>query len=124
MHANRKAFLLCASALVSGVCNALIGAGGGIILSFSLSYFCKDLLCERKDVYLNAQAAMIPGCLLSCVIYASFGAFDPASFSIYLIPSALGGICGGLLLAKISNKWINKIFAALVIWSGARMILG
>ena len=121
---KRKTCLLCASALASGICNAVIGAGGGIILAFSLSRICGDLLHERKDVYVNAQAAMIPGCLLSCVVYSSLGSFDPKSFLIYTIPAVLGGIAGGSLLAKISNKWINKIFAALVIWSGARMIFG
>ena len=66
---------------------------------------------------------MIPGCALSCLIYTARGSLDASGFSIYAIPAAIGGIVGSLLLSRIKNVWIAKLFALLVIWSGARMLL-
>ena len=114
--------LVIASSL-SGFCNAIIGAGGGILLTLALLRFARDKITERRDVYINAQAAMIPGCAISCLIYSSNGSLDTMGFSIYAIPAALGGIIGSLLLTKIKNIWISRLFAFLVIWSGVRMIL-
>lgn len=119
-----KSLITCAVAFLSGLCNALIGAGGGILLSLTLSRLSIDGMSAKKDIYVNAQAAMIPGCILSCVIYAALGSLDPTGFSVFAIPAAIGGALGGLLLTKISNRRIGKLFAALVIWSGARMIIG
>lgn len=114
--------LVIASSL-SGFCNAIIGAGGGIILTLALLKFARGKITERRDVYINAQAAMIPGCAISCLIYSINGSLDTTGFSVYAIPAALGGIIGSLLLTKIKNIWISRLFAFLVIWSGVRMIL-
>ena len=115
--------ILMGISMLSGFCNALLGAGGGIILSFALGRLARDEFPDRRDVYVNSQAAMLPGCAVSCLIYTTHGSLDITGFSIYAIPAALGGIAGSLLLSKIKNVWIAKIFALLVIWSGIRMIL-
>ena len=112
--------ILATASVISGFCNALIGAGGGIILSYALTRLAQDDFPDKRDVYVNAQAAMIPGCALSCLIYASRGSLNTTGFSIYAIPAAIGGIIGSMLLSKIKNVWIAKLFALLVIWSGAR----
>lgn len=123
MKKKTKGAILLGVSAVSGFCNALIGAGGGILLSFALARLARDDFPDRRDVYVNSQAAMIPGCAVSCLIYAAQGSLDTTGFSIYAIPAALGGIIGSLLLSKIKNVWIAKIFAVLVIWSGARMMM-
>lgn len=123
MKKKTKGAILLGVSAVSGFCNALIGAGGGILLSFALAWLARDDFPDRRDVYVNSQAAMIPGCAVSCLIYAAQGSLDTTGFSIYAIPAALGGIIGSLLLSKIKNVWIAKIFAILVIWSGARMMM-
>ena len=115
--------ILATAAVISGFCNALIGAGGGIVLSYAISKFSQDDFTDKRDVYVNSQAAMIPGCALSCFIYAARGSLNATGFSVYAIPAAIGGIIGSLLLSKIKNVWIAKLFALLVIWSGARMLL-
>ena len=123
MASKIKRGILALAAVISGFCNALIGAGGGIVLSYALTRLAHDDFPDRRDVYVNSQAAMIPGWALSCLIYASRGSLDTTGFSIYAIPAAIGGIIGSLLLSKIKNIWIAKLFAILVIWSGARMLL-
>lgn len=123
MRKRSKNIILSSVSTLAGFCNALIGAGGGILLSFALTHLSGDDFPDRRDVYVNSQAAMIPGCALSCLIYASRGSLDTTGFSIYAIPAAIGGIIGSLLLSKIKKVWISKLFALLVIWSGARMFL-
>ena len=123
MDKKVKAVILSLTATLAGFCNALIGAGGGILLSFALVKLMKEDFPDRRDVYVNSQAAMIPGCALSCLIYGIRGSLDTTGFSIYAIPAAIGGVLGSLLLSRIKNVWIAKLFALLVIWSGARMIL-
>ena len=123
MSQKMKNTILCSVSFLSGMCNAVLGAGGGILLSLTIPKLLCDRFSDRRDVYVNSQAAMIPGCILSCIIYAASGTLDTANFSIYAIPAVIGGALGSLLLTKINSKWISKIFAALVIWSGGRMIM-
>ena len=123
MSSRIKRSVLAIAAVMSGFCNALIGAGGGIVLSYALTHLARDEFSDRRDIYVNSQAAMIPGCALSCFIYASRNSLNTSEFSIYAIPAIIGGIIGSLLLSKIKNVWIAKLFALLVIWSGARMLL-
>lgn len=111
-------------AVLSGVINSLLGAGGGILLSLTLPSLIKDKFPDRRDVYINAQAAMIPGCALSCLIYSLRGMVDTVGFSLLAIPAAAGGALGSFLLSKIKSGVIQIIFAALVIWSGVKMVWG
>ena len=124
MKAKTKGIILSSVALMAGFCNALIGAGGGIPLSLTTAKLCPDSFKDRRDVYINSQAAMIPGCAISCLIYSMRGRLDPISFTPYAIPAVIGGIVGAMLLKKINSFWIGTIFAALVIWSGSKMLFG
>ena len=123
MRKKMKSTVLLGASVLSGFCNAVIGAGGGILLSLAILKFARDEIPDRRDVYVNSQAAMIPGCALSCLIYSINGSLNTVGFSIYAIPAALGGVLGSLLLTKIKSVWISRLFAFLVIWSGVRMIL-
>ena len=111
------------TAVFSGFCNAAIGAGGGIILTFVLATILSDRFSDRRAVLATSQAAMIPGCLLSAVIYAAEGTFDTSNFEVFAVPAILGGALGSFLLGKIKPGWINGIFSVLVIWSGCRMVV-
>ncbi len=119
----KKGFLALIAA-AAGLLNALLGAGGGILLSLSISKFFSDKFPQKSDIYVNSQAAMIPGCALSCLMYSYRGLLDIQGFSILAIPAAIGGALGSFLLPKIKSSWIQVLFSAIVIWSGARMLLG
>ncbi len=109
---------------ISGLCNALLGAGGGVLLSLTLSRLDEGDFSDRRDALATSQAAMIPGCIASCIVYGIRGMLDTANFAIFAIPAMLGGAVGGLLMDKIKPRMIGRIFALFVIWSGARMIIG
>lgn len=117
-----KRIILAISAIVAGLCNSLIGAGGGIIMSFSLSRLAGEDFPDKRNIYSNSQAAMIPGCALSCCIYSLRGSLNLASSRFLALPAAIGGIIGSLLLPKIKLGWLKGAFALLVVWSGYRMM--
>lgn len=123
MKERLKNGALALSAVAAGLLNSLIGAGGGIILSFTLGRFFPDKFPDKRNIYVNSQAAMIPGCALSCYLYSLRGMLDIRGFSLLAIPAAIGGFIGSLLLPRLKVKWLKGAFAALVIWSGIRMIL-
>lgn len=110
-------------AILSGALNSILGAGGGILLTFAMGKLLSHRFADRRTVLATTQAAMIPGCILSCTIYSSNASLDTKNFAVFAIPALLGGAIGGLLLNKIDAKWINGIFSILLIWSGLRMIV-
>lgn len=127
-----RALILAAVALLAGFCNSLLGAGGGIFLSLTMGRLLlkndengslSGKALDRRDILATSQAAMIPGCALSCLIYAQGGLLDTTNFSVFAIPAVIGGGVGAWLLNRIDAKWIARIFAALVTWSGLRMLL-
>lgn len=128
----KRSVIFAAVATLAGFCNSLLGAGGGIFLSLTMGrLFLKDgedgsfsgKALDRRDILASSQAAMIPGCALSCLIYAQGKMLDTTNFSVFAIPAVIGGGVGAWLLSKIDAKWIARIFAALVTWSGLRMLL-
>ncbi len=123
MKQKMKNTVLCFAAVAAGLCNSIIGAGGGIILSLVLVKFFSDDFDDKRNIYVNSQAAMIPGCALSCWLYSLRGMLPVGGFSILAVPAAVGGLLGSLILPRIKVGWIKLAFAMLVIWSGARMIL-
>ena len=123
MKNKAKEILLILSATLAGACNSLIGAGGGIILSLSLGALAKELFHDRKYLYVNSQAAMIPGCALSCILYSIKGDIPSFSVATVAIPAIIGGILGSLILPKLRFQWLKAAFALFVVWSGIRMII-
>ena len=118
---KKKALILPISAL-SGFCNALLGAGGGILLSVALGALYKDEMSDRREILVNSQAAMVPACLVSCLLYAANGSFALSDIAPYALPSAIGGMIGAVILPRVSSGRIGWIFALFVIWSGIRML--
>lgn len=117
-----RSVLIMLTALFSGFCNAAIGAGGGIVLTLVLSACLFERFDDRRAILATSQAAMIPGCLLSALIYASGGGLDLSNFAVFAIPALLGGALGSFLLNRIKPGLINGIFSVLVIFSGFRMV--
>ena len=109
--------------LISGIINGLLGAGGGMILSLGLSALLGSKFSEKKDIYFNSQAAMIPTCIASYFLYASSGQTPSIPLWRMIFPAIIGGLVGGALSSYIESKYIRLIFAMILLFSGIRMIL-
>ena len=120
-HTHLGALLACG--LAAGLINGLLGTGGGIILVFAISCFCKNTLPDRRDVCANALVVTLALTLLSTTLYIGGGNAPPADLSRFVLPGAVGGLAGGFLLGKITPTALGKLFAVLLVVSGIFMLV-
>ena len=112
--------LFCTLSFLAGGINGFLGTGGGIIFIYTLSNLTKN---EQKDNFPTTLCATIPISLIALISYARNGNVDFDFSKGLIIPCALGGLLGAILVDKLKVKWLNTIFALLVIYSGTCMIL-
>lgn len=109
----------------AGVCNGMIGCGGGVVIVYALSYlYRKDGVITQKDVFATAVASILPMSAVSVIMYITDGtAGDIGGVYKYLLPAVAGGITGAIFLDKIKSRALGRLFAMLVMWAGVSMIL-
>ena len=115
--------LLAAAGLSAGLANGLLGAGGGIIMTFALEAVMSEEEMPRRDIFANVIAATLPISVFSTVLYGIRGNLETENFGVFVIPAVIGGIIGAYLLSRISTLHLKRIFSILVIWSGIYMVL-
>ena len=107
----------------AGICNGMIGCGGGIVVVYALSRLYKnDPERTPRDIFASAVASILPISAVSVIMYTADGT-DPAGVTRYIIPAVTGGILGAYLLDRIKLGLLRKLFAILVMWAGLSMIL-
>lgn len=102
-----------------GLINSLIGACGGIITVAALK---KDGM-NQNEAHANAIAVILPLSIISSVFYALKGFADIKDTLIFIPGGLMGAILGGVLLPKIPQKTLRKVFAVFIVWAGVRMII-
>lgn len=122
--------LLALGGICAGMINGFLGSGGGIILIFVMTVFASRIFPENKQngnnektksLFATAVASILPMSAVSVIFYLTRGSFDIGESLIFLIPAAIGGTAGALLMEKLSPAFLRVIFAALMIWAGIRM---
>lgn len=108
--------------VAAGAVNGLLGAGGGVILVFLLQGALGPD-ADRRDIYASALITTLPVTLISALRYGGAGALPLGDFLPLALPAVAGGVLGAILLDRIHPKITRRIFAALVIFSGAFMLL-
>ncbi len=119
----QKMFILGLGGFFGGLANGLLGAGGGIIMTFVLEAVMTESEMARRDIFANVIAATLPISLFSTIIYGMRGDLQVQKFGNFVIPAVVGGLAGAYLLSKISPIWLKRFFAILVIWSGIYMVI-
>ena len=120
---SQKPIFLPIMAIIAGILNGLLGAGGGIVIVFALSLACSDRIRSTKDIFANALCIMLPISFVSCIIYAARGNLDLSGISHYALPAILGGAAGAFLLDRISTTALKKLFSGLVVYSGVMLMI-
>ena len=104
---------------VTGLTNGFFGGGGGLIVVPLLTILLK---LKPKIAHATAIAVILPITVASAIIYFFNGSFD---FKTGL-PSGLGVIVGGAagawLLGKLSSRWIVRLFAAVMLAAGVKLL--
>ena len=111
--------LLCGFA--AGLCNGLLGAGGGILPVLVLRRLFGKTAVDGRRFYTTALAVMLPLSLLSVWRYAA-GGFRPVSPLPLLIASAAGGVGGAFLLSRLPAGVPRRLFAAATLLSGLLLL--
>ena len=105
---------------VVGLANSLFGGGGGMI---AVPLLGKTGLDEKR-AHATAILLILPVSLLSFLLYAFRGFYEPT----VLIPTAmgvtLGGFLGAQLLGKLPVKAVNLVFALLQALAGIFLFFG
>jgi len=121
MNKNKKKILIrLIVGFIAGVCNGLLGSGGGtIVVPFLTEYL------EIKENKAHATAVFIILFLtLVSIFFYGFNSFLDYRLAVIV---SIGGIAGGLLGAKLLNiipsKFISKIFGIFMIAAAIKMVV-
>ncbi len=118
---SKKIFLLALLSFLAGILNAMLGAGGGVVLIFAI-----QLYYGRKNVknsFAITNLAVLVFSLISIFSYVDGEMLDIKSAAPYVLPALIGGTIGALLLGRIKTRYLKLIFASLMLYSGVKMIL-
>ena len=115
---------LVAGGFAAGVVNGIFGNGGGVVVVFLLSGLSGALFSDKREVFANVTAVVLPIATTSALIYSSVT--PPAASDVLAVASAslAGGIVGAILLGRTDVKALKNIFAILMIASGIMMLIG
>ncbi len=104
---------------IAGGINGFLGTGGGIIFIFMLSFLTKN---DSKDNYATSLCATLIISSFGLISYLRGSCVDFSMIGQVILPAILGGIIGALLVDKMKVKYLNLIFALLIIYSGFSLI--
>ena len=116
INTQKKRFAYLGSVLV-GFINGLLGAGGGMLAVPLL----EKAGAQQKQAHATSIALILPLCIFSATLYLINGKVTLSDAVGYLPAGAVGAVIGALLLSRIKDSWLRKIFALFIIWSGVRM---
>ncbi len=129
-----KGILIALTGFGAGLLNGLLGAAGGILLVATLPRLASSdpspsvspltiPSMTRRDTLATVTAVMIPVSGVSWLFYLLGGIAPPTGMlPLLILPAVLGGLAGAKLLGRLPDRVLHKLFAALVVVSGARML--
>lgn len=113
-----KKILSYVSGLVAGIVNGFLGAGGGMIIVPMLIRSGLD----RRHAHATSVCIILPICILSAYMYITSGKVTINDAMPYLLWGVIGSVIGSLILQKINQNLLRKIFGILLIWASYRMV--
>jgi uncharacterized membrane protein YfcA len=114
--------LLLIVGLSAGILSGFVGIGGGIVmvpgLIFLLGYG------QQQAQGTSLAVLMLPVVALAVRNYYRAGAIDPKVVLILAVAFVLGGYFGSKWSLALPQEVVKRVFGALMILIGAKLILG
>lgn len=104
---------------ICGVLNGIFGSGGGIA-AVSLM---ESTGIEAKKSHATSVCLVFILSIISTVLYYINGRIDFEKAMMFIPYGAVGAVAGGLLLKKVPNSILRRIFGAVIVIAAVRMIL-
>ena len=119
MKDKEKFYMALAGAGV-GLINGFFGGGGGMVVLPVLTMLFKY---EQKNAHATAIAVILPISVVSAIAYLLGGVEKIFTLDTLFVSVGVmaGGLLGALLLKKINNAWLSKIFAVVMLVAGVKL---
>lgn len=105
--------------LAVGLLNGLFGAGGGMVAVPML----KRAGLEAKNAHATSIAITMPLSVLSGYLYVSAGGLAFSDALPFIPTGIIGALAGAILLKRVSDTLLRRLFGALVIVAAVRLLL-
>ncbi|MBE6888068.1 MAG: sulfite exporter TauE/SafE family protein [Ruminococcaceae bacterium] len=103
---------------ISGFFNGLFGSGGGVVAVM----FLRNIIGDEKKAHASATLMILIMSIASFVLYALYGHIDWQT-GFKLVPGGIiGALIGTFALKNIRNTKLKKLFALVLVISGAVML--
>jgi len=112
-----KTVLIYIGGFFVGLVNGLLGAGGGMLAVPLL----KKLSLDDKEAHSSSIAVILPLSVLSALLYLWQGTVSIKSALPYIPFGIVGAVAGALLLKKLPDVWIRRIFGVFLLYAAGRI---
>ncbi len=118
---NKQKALLILFGGVTGLINGFFGGGGGMIVVPVMTIIMK---IQPKVAHATAIAVILPVSVISAITYFLSGVSSDLWSPLISVGLGVigGGVLGALLLKKINNKLLIKLFAVVMLIAGLKML--
>ncbi|MDR1821468.1 MAG: sulfite exporter TauE/SafE family protein [Oscillospiraceae bacterium] len=117
---NKPPIFKCAvTGILAGCANGLFGSGGGM---FIVPLYTKWCGFDEKKTFASSIAVILPLSVMSIVVYAFCAAVPTKQALPYIVGGTIGSVIGGKCFKKVPVNVLRKIFAAFLIFGGAKAL--
>jgi len=103
---------------ICGILNGLFGSGGGVAAVPMLTF----MGLEQRKSHATSVAVIFFLSIMSVIAYGIKGSLDYKTAFLYIPWGVLGAVLGALLLKKVPNTLLRRIFGAVVIISAVKIL--
>ena len=118
MRINKKCFNALTGIAV-GICNGFFGSGGGMIAVPMLEKGGS----EAKKAHATSIAITLPLSVISGFVYLKGGSLDILQAAKFIPLGLAGAAVGAVVMKKLSNSLLKRIFGLLMIIAGVRIFM-
>jgi uncharacterized membrane protein YfcA len=121
VYSRRTVLNLAVVGLIAGLFSALFGVGGGIVM---VPLLIALLGYDAKVATATSLAAVIFTAVWGTAAHGALGNVDWATAALVGIPATLGVTVGIAVKKRISSKNLTYAFAALMVATAVRLVIG